>query len=194
VIDTIRSMELSQVVFDIADILFDIDSSRAPFKTFGAGVGPYGEPQLVRLIKDRLNLRNAYRGAVVTKRTPDLLLKAHWALEFKIVRPFGDNGKVAENWSINLLHPYEGNVSSIGDCFKLLTLDELQRKAVVVIGYEHSPPQISLGPLLEAFEVVAKQVARISLGPRVEAARRGLVHSVHQQLIVVAWEVLGRAV
>src|SRR6058998_405930 len=33
--------------------------------------------------------------------------------------PFGDNGKEAENWSVNLLHPYEGNVSTIGDCCKL---------------------------------------------------------------------------
>jgi hypothetical protein len=119
-------------------------------------------------------------------------LKGHWALEFKIVRPFGDNGKLAENWSTNLLHPYEGNVSAIGDCFKLLGLDGLQRKAVVVIGYEHSPPQLSLDPLLAAFELVARNIARISLGPRCEAIRKGLIHRVHQQLIVSAWEVLGR--
>jgi len=42
------------------------------------------------------------------------------ALEFKIARPFGDNGKEAENWSVNLPHPYAGNVSVIGDCLKLL--------------------------------------------------------------------------
>jgi hypothetical protein len=104
-------MELSQVASDIAELLLDIDSSCVPFKDFAAGVGPYGEPQLVGLIRDRLNKLDAYRGLVATKRTPDLLLKGQWALEFKIVRPFGNNGNLAEDWSVNLLHPYEGNVS-----------------------------------------------------------------------------------
>jgi hypothetical protein len=187
-------MELPQVMSDVADVLMAVDSSRVPFKTFRAGVGPYGEPQLLQLIKDRLNVLNAYRGRVVTKRTPDLLLKGQWALEFKIARPFGDNGKLAENWSVNLLHPYEGNVSAIGDCFKLLGLDRSERKAVVVIGYQHSPPQLSLGPLLAAFEVVARHVAKINLGPRFEVTREGLIHPVHQQLMITSWEVLGRTV
>lgn len=147
---------------------------------------------MLRLIKDRLNVLNSYWGSVVTKRTPDLLLKGQWAFEFKIARPFGDNGKLAENWSVNLVHPYEGNVSAIGDCFKLLGLDGPERKAVVVIGYEHSPPRLSLDPLLAAFEAVARNVAQINLGPRSEVTRRGLTHPVHQQLIVSAWEVLGR--
>lgn len=42
---------------------------------------------------------------------PDVLVPNRWALEFKIVRPFGDNGIEAERWSQNLLHPYPGNVS-----------------------------------------------------------------------------------
>jgi len=71
----------------------------------------------------------------------------------------GDNGKLAENWSVNLLHPYEGNVSAIGDCFKLLGLDGSERKAVVVIGYEHSPPQLSVVTLLAAFEVSREYVS-----------------------------------
>jgi hypothetical protein len=49
-----------------------------------------------------LNALPAYAGAVRTKRTPDLLIPGAWALEFKLARPFGDNGKEAENWSVNL--------------------------------------------------------------------------------------------
>ena len=183
-----------QVIADVADVLVAIDSSGVPFKAFRPGVGPYGEPQLLRLVAERLNSLNAYRGSVVTKRTPDLLVKGEWAIEFKIARPFGDNGNPAENWSVNLLHPYEGNVSAIGDCFKLLALGGSERKAVVVIGYAHTPPRIDLGPLLSAFEIVATRVAQIILGPRLQEARHGLVHPVHQQLTVTAWEVIGRAV
>jgi hypothetical protein len=118
------------------------------------------------------------------------LIPGEWALEFKIARPFGDNGKEAENWSVNLLHPYAGNVSAIGDCLKLQKLNGTERKAAVVVGYEHTPPRISLGrPLLEAFEIVAGRIAEIPLGTRLQEFRSALCHPIHQQLTVAAWEV-----
>jgi hypothetical protein len=187
-------MQLDQVIRDVADVLVAIDQSRAPFREFRPGVGPYGEPQLVRAIAQRLNEFGAYRGTVCTKRCPDLLIRGAWAVEFKLVRPFGDNGKEAENWSVNLVHPYGGSVSAIGDCLKLEGLDGAERKAVLVIGYEHTPPRISLAPLFAAFEVVARDVMGISLSQRAQVTRLGLVHPVHQQLLVAGWEVLKRAV
>ncbi len=183
-------MELTDLIGDIAAELVAIDSSGVPFKQFQPGVGPYGEPQLIRELAQRLNERPSYSGKVVTKRTPDLLITGHWAIEFKIARPFGDNAKKAENWSVNLLHPYEGNASLIGDCLKLNRLEIPERKAVAVIGYEHSPPQISLEPLIRSFELLAKEIANVSLTPRVHVTRSELSHPVHQQLTVYAWEVL----
>jgi hypothetical protein len=108
------------------------------------------------------------------------------------VRPFGDNGKEAENWSVNVLHPYRGNTSSLGDCHKLLSLDLQERKAVIVIGYEHNPPQISLLPLITGFELLAEHVMAVELSSRVQIIRQNLVHAVHQQVTVFAWEVLGK--
>jgi len=90
-------MQLSQIITDVADVLVGIDSSGMPFKAFRAGVGPFGEPQLLRLVADRLNGIDRYRGLVATKRTPDLVVRSQWALEFKLARPFGDNGNEAEN-------------------------------------------------------------------------------------------------
>ncbi len=137
-----------------------------------------------------MNGLSGYNGRVVTKRTPDLLIPERWAIEFKITRPFGDNGKEAENWSVNLLHPYPGNVSTIGDCYKLAKLGGPERKAVAVIGYEHSPPKIDLTTLVDSFEAIATQVAGIKLSQRVETRRDGLVHAVHQSVRIFAWEVL----
>ena len=184
------SVELDEVVRDIAAALLAVDGCEVPFKRFQPGVGPYGEPQLLGAVAKHLNTLPAYRGSVRTKRTPDLLIAGQWALEFKLARPFGDNGNEAENWSVNLLHPYEGNVSLIGDCLKLQKLDRRERRAAVVVGYEHTPPRISLGPLLESFEIVATKVIGIRLGPRIQIGRSGLCHPVHQQLLVAAWEVL----
>jgi len=126
-----------------------------------------------------------------------LLIPQHWAIEVKLARPFGDNGMEAENWSVNLLHPYEGCTSVIGDCLKLERFNGSERKAALVVGYEHTPPRIKLAALLQAFEVVATNVVGLKLGPRVQVVRTGLVHSVHQQLTVkqltvTCWEVLTR--
>jgi hypothetical protein len=189
-------MDFKTVVNDVADVLKDIDSSRArfkssrpPFKEFQPGVGPYGEPQLVKLVAAGLNRLSRYGGCAKTMRTPDLLIEEHWALEIKIARPFGDNGKSAENWSVNLLHPYSGNTSLLGDCLKLQAMTRSEQKGVIAIGYEHVPAQVSLEPLWKAFEVVAASVLSIQLGVRAVAIRDGLIHPVHQRLVVVGWEV-----
>jgi len=110
-------------------------------------------------------------------------------MEFKITRPFGDNDKEAENWSVNLLHPYPGNVSTIGDCYKLTNYPGPEKRAVVVIGYEHTPPKIDLTPLVTAFEAIARQALGFRLSERVEIKREGLIHPVHRALRLFAWEI-----
>ena len=184
------SIQLEEVANDVLGAILQVDTSAEPFKDFQPGVGPYGEPQLVKRISGHLNLLPRYEGSVQTRRTPDLLIPGQWAIEFKLARPFGDNGKEAENWSVNLLHPYPGNVSTVSDCLKLRDLQGPERKAVIVIGYEHIPPLIDLTRLIRSFEVVAKKVAGIRLSERIELRTEGLIHPVHQVVRVFAWEVL----
>ena len=183
-------MNLAEIVSDIADALVDIDGTGRSYRAFQPGVGPYGEPQLVKLIAQHLNRVPAYLGGARTKRCPDLLIPGEWAIEFKIARPYGDNGKEAENWSVNLLHPYSGNVSTIGDCYKLMNYQGKERRAVVVVGYEHTPPQIDLTPLVDAFEAIARNTSQVAIGPKIEIRRDGLIHPVHQSVRIFAWEVL----
>ena len=185
-------MSHKRLVADIADSLVALDSSRVPFKQFQPGVGPYGEPQLVGYVARHLDGLEAYSGLAASKRTPDLLIRGRWALEFKIARPFGDNGNEAEDWSVNLLHPYPGNVSVVGDCLKLLKWSGPERQAVVVIGYEHTPPQVNLAPLLRAFEVVATQVAGIRIGDIVLSLNGRSVTDARQltRLAEMAWPLL----
>ena len=119
-------IDLKQIANDVANALVEVDESCVPFRSFAPGVGPYGQPQLLKLIRDYLRKHTNYGFSAITKRTPDLLIPNQWALEFKIARPFGDNGAEAENWTVNLLHPYPGNTSSIGDCLKLLDFKGLE--------------------------------------------------------------------
>ena len=185
-------MQLEEIANDVLGALLHVDSSAEPFRHYQPGVGPYSEPQLVKRISSHLNSLPGYQGSVQTRRTPDLFIPGQWAIEFKIARPFGYNGKEAENWSVNLLHPYPGNESTVGDCLKLRELQGPERKAVIVIGYEHIPPRIDLTPLVRSFEVVAKEVAGIRLSERIDLSEEGLIHPVHQAVKVFAWEVLGQ--
>lgn len=123
---------------------------------------------------------------------PDLLIPKEWAIKAKLARPFGDNDKEWEHWSENLLHPYSGNRSVLADCFKLLEWTGEERRCVLVLGYEHSPPRLSMEPAIRSLELIARQVCGIELSSRAEVVRSGLVHPVHQQLRLIAFEVLGR--
>ena len=178
-------MQYADIIKIIADILKEFDSERPVHKNFSPGIGPFGEPQIVREIAWRLSSRGI---PSQTKRTPDLDVQQEWAIEFKIIRPFGDNGREAENWSVNLLHPYSGNVSLVGDAIKLSELNNYRHKGLFVIGYEHDPVKISLDPLIHSFELIAKQVMNIALSERVEEKREHLVHPKHQTLRCIGWE------
>ena len=95
-------MEYSDLVRTIADILKEYDGEKPVHKSYMPGIGPFGEPQIVRIISRRLITKGI---PARTRRTPDLEIQSDWAIEVKIVRPFGDNGHEAENWTVNLLHP-----------------------------------------------------------------------------------------
>lgn len=120
---------------DFADGLAAVDASGACCKRYQPGIGPFGEAEAVRsaLASMKAMHPKRYTNAVV-KRLPDLLIPGELAIEFKILRPFGDNGRPAEHWSENVLHPYPGNTSSLGDAAKLLESDLPERKAIAVIG------------------------------------------------------------
>ena len=178
-------MDYSEIVKTIADILKEFDAEMPIHKAFRPGIGPFGEPQIVGMIAKRLSAKGI---AAQTKRTPDLDIQHQWAIEFKIVRPYGDNGKEAENWSVNMLHPYAGNVSLIGDAIKLSKLDTYPHKGLFVIGFEHNPAKISLDPLLDSFESIAGHVMKIDLGERIEQKREELVHSEHQVVRCIGWQ------
>jgi hypothetical protein len=180
-------MQYAEIVRAIADILKEYDSERNTHKAFQPGIGPFGEPQIVSVIAQRLSAQGI---PAQTRRTPDLDLQHEWAVEFKIVRPFGDNGKEAENWSVNMLHPYPGNVSLIGDAIKLAKLENYRHKGLFVIGFEHSPAKISLDPLISAFELIARRVMHIAIGQRIEEKRDGLVHPEHQVLRCIGWQLM----
>jgi hypothetical protein len=182
---------LEMLVESFAAGLQAIDTSGVAHKTFRPGVGPYGEAEAVRrALQHMRESKPQLFDDALTKRLPDLLIPGKWAIEAKIIRPFGDNGLPAEHWSENVLHPYAGNTSSLGDCIKLIASGLPERKAIIVFGYEHAEAVVPLDPAIRAFELLAAHIMQIELSQRIERRIEGLVHPVHQVLRVFGWEVL----
>jgi hypothetical protein len=186
------SLSLQQLIEHFAEALRDVDKQGVPYRTYAAGVGPYGEPDAVRAALRYLqnNYPSVYQNARATS-SPDLIIPNEWIVEVKQLRPFGNNDEEAEHWSQKVLHPYPGNKSSLGDCLKLIGSSFTESKAIMVFGYEHIPAQIDLEPALKSFELIAEHVLGIDLSERHTAEIGKLIHSVHQYGRVYGWEVKG---
>ena len=198
---SVRSLiDLAFLVDIVATTLGVIDAERPVGSAgrFKPGIGPLTENELIAALLTRLAADHPLefgtagpRGYPGSRAECDVVIPGAWAIEIKLARPFGDNGRPAERWSENLLYPYSGNTSSIGDALKLLGSQFSERKVVMVIGYEHTPPKVALEPAVRSFELIASGVVGIALGPRSSRLIGGLIHPSHQQVTVYAWEVLG---
>ena len=62
-------MQLSELVRIVADSLKDFDAQRPTYKAFQPGIGPFGEPQLIKEIALRLTSQGF---PAQTRRAPDL--------------------------------------------------------------------------------------------------------------------------
>lgn len=189
-------MTLAEIVAHYAEALKTVDAQGLAFNTYQPGIGPFSESKGLELALAYLKRTRpeAYARAgekpYPSGRTRcDLVIPDEWAIEFKMLRPFGDNGKPAEHWSENALHPYLGNTSALGDCLKLIGSAFAERKEVIIYGFEHNPPVIQLEPAIRSFEAIADRVMGIRLGLRQKVPFDGLRHPVLHQGVVYGWEI-----
>lgn len=193
-------MLLQQIVDDFARALKAVDDTapkgRSKTREYCAGVGPLTENDAVARatawLKETKSLSYAGAGPKTYPRSRqvcDLVLPGLWAIECKLIRPFGDNGVEAEHWSEKILHPYPGNCSAIGDALKLAESGFTEKKGLLVFGYEHNQARINLDVAVNCFEVVCRQVLGICLGDRCAAEFSGLMHPYHQRGKIFGWQV-----
>jgi hypothetical protein len=197
-------MELQELVADFASALARVDAgrpqalnarSRAPYQS---GIGPHTEPATVALVIADIKAAKpdsyitAAHLAIPYNRSRDkcdICIGAppawEWAIEVKMIRMLGDNGKPNDNLVGHILSPYPSQHSALTDCTKLVQSQLHGRKAILMYGYDY--PQFPLEPLIEAFELLA--VHRVRVRSRAEAGFGGLVHPVHTQGQVCAWEI-----
>lgn len=166
--------------------------------SFQPGIGPHTEANTVRLVFSDLAsmFRDVYADHSLgvpygdgSRQSCDLCL-GHapswaWAIEVKMLRLMGDNGKPNDNILMHILSPYPQHRSALTDCDKLRASVLGDRRAVMIFGYDYVG--WPMDPAIEAFETLAH--SRGLLGPREHASFDGLTHPVHQRGRVFAWQV-----
>ena len=162
-------------------------------RAYQPGIGPHPEDRAVDLIVAELAamrpdwkiaLRQCYPES---KQTCDLLWgePLDWAIEIKMARPNGDNGKPDDTAIKDILSPFTADRSALTDCVKLADSHIAPHRAILIYGFDD--PRRPLQEMLTAFETLAH--TRVQLSPRCEAGIGPLVHPVHQMGCVCAWEI-----
>jgi len=194
-------VELNSLVSVLADLMHRADGRR-PVATnarsgaaYQPGLGPHSESKALSLAIYELELSDSKLAAAISREVPypnerrrkcDLVVGSEWAIEVKMLRMIGDNGKPNDNMLMHILSPYPAHRSAVTDCAKLLGSGLPGRKAVVIFGYDHEdwPMEVATA----AFEVLAARTAQLVASSPVTFGP--LVHPVHHTGVVQGWEVL----
>ncbi len=201
-------MTLREIVDDFAKCikLVDARSPRAVStrtkRPFRPGIGPHSETQVVELVTaemmERFPTRHAGKISInvpypdMPRQRCDFCVGSderwEWAVEVKMLRILGDNGKPNDNILMHILSPYPKHRSAVTDCKKLSGSRLGNRKAVLIYGYEAEDYPLALA--IKAFETIASSC--VELSPRVAAEFKGLIHPVHRDGMVYGWEIAPR--
>ena len=129
-------------------------------------------------------VRSRYPGA---KQTCELIFgdPTEWAVEVKMWRPNGDNGKPDDTAIKDIVSLFAVDRGALSDCVKLAKSSIVPRRAILIYGFDdgHRP----LHQIVAAFEKLATE--RVNLGTRQHVPLGPLVHSVHRAGAVFPWEV-----
>jgi hypothetical protein len=183
---------------------FEAADARAPAWTtakgraYRPGLGPHPEDAAVRLTLAELRERPPFDLTPVGQALPypppsrqkcDIWVgdPLELALEVKMARFRGDNGKPDDTAVKDILSPYESDRSALADCVKLARAGFDCDKAILIYGFDYDDKP--LDPVIDAFELIAREQLNVPLGPRYVEPIQSLVHPVHSGGRVFGWQV-----
>ena|SRR2546427_6137648 len=193
-------MELKTLLSDFAEALRKVDAARPQHTTnqgraYQPGIGPHPEDVAVKLILNKMQLLHPSVYAKARTQVPyknskpkcDLVVgePAQWRVEVKMARVYGDNNRPDDTGVKDVISPFAVDRSALADCSKLVALGGDARCAVLIYGFD--APDRPVAELIAAFEILARQ--RVLLGERHQEKLENLVHPVHRNGGVFAWEV-----
>jgi hypothetical protein len=192
---------LPDIVKEFAQGLKKADSQqpKPKYRNYEEGIGPFPEPKAIALIIQQLPF-NVQTNVVYPdpgiRQKCDICIVSNanhydWAIEVKLLRFLGDNGKPNDNMLTHILSPYPQHKSALNDCVRLARSSFGAKKAILIYGFEHDA--WPLEPAIEAFEHLANKSlspVRHQLGTRYVSCFTGLTHHIHKKGKVFGWELI----
>ncbi len=199
------ALKLKQIVEDFAkgikksDGLKPIAINIRSKKPFRPGIGPHSEKQTITLVKEQLEEINPkiyerFCGEGIpypfdSKKQCDICFGYEpdweWAIEVKMLRFLGDNGKDNDNILMHILSPYSAHRSALTDCKKLINSGFNAKKGILIYGY--GSDRWPLEPAIETFEILASNIVNLSNCEISEFNE--LTHPIHRSGKVFGWEI-----
>ena len=158
------AVDLPRFVADFAACIKRIDARRPQASNartgaaYQPGIGPHSETLVVGLMVNELRALAAdeygatlhtnvsYAGG--SRQKCDLCIGIKdpwdWALEIKMLRLMGDNGKPNDNMLMHILSPYPADRSALTDCRKLLSSGLGRKKAIIIYGFDYPGLEMDL--------------------------------------------------
>jgi hypothetical protein len=199
-------LELGEFVRDFARGLEVADAKRpqqagreGTGRMYAPGIGPHHENTAVQLtIAEMRILRPGvyesarpipYPSNPRSKCDLGIGLGPEWAIEVKMARGYGDNGKQDASYLKDLISPYPQDRSALTDSAKLRASRfnaAGARIAILVYGFDYIDRPLE--PAIELLEHLLGRLGPIAIRQQTEFSN--LVHPIHARGSVAAWEVL----
>jgi hypothetical protein len=148
-------VELARLVEDFAVAIRHVDArglqavGARTGRAYQPGIGPHSESEAIKLVADELAALTVCMQhmpstcLIASRQRCDWCLGSppSWdcAIEAKLLRLFGDNGKINDNMLTHILSPYPAQRSAPTDCDKLVASGLRGRKAILIFGYDYPP-------------------------------------------------------
>lgn len=201
-------MDPKIVAKDYGEALWIADSKAPQAKsTYRPGIGPHSERSAVGLVLEELRTHFPGRWSDAVTEVPypedprkkcDICVGrtvdegvARWetAIEVKMLRLLGDNGKPDDFAAIALLSPFTQHSSALTDCSKLARSEIAMQKIILIYGFVAEA--YAMNELLDDFYTLASK--RVELGQPEWSFAFNLVHPVHSIGWVYVVEIFGPA-
>jgi hypothetical protein len=199
-------LELHQIVLDFARGLEAADAKRPQqsgrprtSRVYAPAIGPHHEDKAVQLILGEMRALRpdsyesagpiTYPSSARSKCDLGIGPGPEWAIEVKMARGYGDNGKQDASYLKDLISPYPQDRSALTDSAKLRASGfdaSGARAAILVYGFDYGDR-----PLEPAIHLLEHLLSRLGpIGNRQHEVFANLVHPIHVRGSVVAWEVI----
>ena len=170
-------------------------NARKPDIKYSPGIGPFQEKKLIKMVTDEMKNQNQIFNSIVTEeKYPNLSRKKldiYWQsdennyfIEAKAMRRLRNNGTPEEFIMVDLLSPYEGDGSVLGDIKKLLNSGFQGKKVIMIYGYDYDEWPLDIA--IDCFEVLAERHF-CKFSEKYQHKFNNLIHPHHKKGEVYAW-------